>query len=300
MAISVILDTDIGSDIDDTWALAMLLRCPELDLKLVLTDTLNTVYRARVTAKFLEVAGRTDVPVGIGLRGEAINEFQLPWVADYDLQCYPGTVHEDGVQAMIDLIRQSPEPITIIGVGPAPNLEHALTIAPDIAVKCRFVGMFGSVDRGYGDNSAPVPETNVRENVSAARKIFAAPWQEIIITPLDTCDRAVLSGERYRRIVTSPDSLMQALIENYRIWAELVTWMEVNFFEQRSSTLFDTVAVYLAYSQEFVNVEPIRLKITGDGMTVRDEAGALLNVALSWRDLDAFHDHLVQRLLGID
>ena len=33
--VPVILDTDIGGDIDDTWALAMLLKSPELDLKLV-------------------------------------------------------------------------------------------------------------------------------------------------------------------------------------------------------------------------------------------------------------------------
>ena len=61
--IPVILDTDIGGDIDDTWALAMVLKSPELDLKLVVTDTGNTTYRACVTAKMLEVAGRTDVPV---------------------------------------------------------------------------------------------------------------------------------------------------------------------------------------------------------------------------------------------
>lgn len=65
--IPVILDTDIGGDIDDTWALAMLLNSPELDLKLVVTDTGNTTYRAKVAAKLLEVAGRTDVPIGIGL-----------------------------------------------------------------------------------------------------------------------------------------------------------------------------------------------------------------------------------------
>jgi inosine-uridine nucleoside N-ribohydrolase len=51
--IPVILDTDIGGDIDDTWALAMLLKSPELDLKLVVTDTGNTTYRAGVAAKLL-------------------------------------------------------------------------------------------------------------------------------------------------------------------------------------------------------------------------------------------------------
>ena len=42
MPLPVILDTDIGGDIDDTWALAMLLRSPELDLRVGTTCTGDT------------------------------------------------------------------------------------------------------------------------------------------------------------------------------------------------------------------------------------------------------------------
>lgn len=297
MGIPVILDTDIGSDIDDTWALAMLLRSPELDLKLVLTDTCDTVYRARITAKLLDVAGRVAVPIGIGLKFDPANELQRPWIEDYPLENYPGTVHEDGVQALIDIVRASDETVTIIAISPAPNLEKALTLAPDIAPKCRLVGMFGSINRGYGKDNTPIPETNVREDVSAARKIFAAPWQEILITPLDTCDLAVLRGDLYHKIRDSDDALLKAVMENYRIWAPLVPWIEVDFLEEQTSTLFDTVAVYMAYSLEHLNIQAMRLSITDDGMTVPDENGHLLNVAISWQNLDAFLAHLTERLL---
>ncbi len=54
--IPVVLDTDIGTDIDDTWALAQVLRSPELDLKLVLTETGDARYRAAIAAKILEAA----------------------------------------------------------------------------------------------------------------------------------------------------------------------------------------------------------------------------------------------------
>jgi inosine-uridine nucleoside N-ribohydrolase len=64
--VPVILDTDIGSDIDDAWALAMMLRSPELDVKLVTSCTSDTTARARIIAKMLALAGR-DVPVGIGV-----------------------------------------------------------------------------------------------------------------------------------------------------------------------------------------------------------------------------------------
>ncbi|MBM4043175.1 MAG: hypothetical protein FJ290_32205, partial [Planctomycetes bacterium] len=81
--IPVILDTDIGGDIDDTWALALLLKCPELDLKMVVTDTGDTVYRAKIAAKLLEVAKRTDVQVAIGIKQKGHGKPQGPWVADY-------------------------------------------------------------------------------------------------------------------------------------------------------------------------------------------------------------------------
>ena len=65
--IPVILDTDIGSDIDDTWALAMLLQSPELEPRLIVTESGDTVYRAKIVAKILERSEREEIPIGIGL-----------------------------------------------------------------------------------------------------------------------------------------------------------------------------------------------------------------------------------------
>ncbi|HUW12570.1 MAG TPA: nucleoside hydrolase, partial [Anaerolineae bacterium] len=114
--IPVILDTDIGYDIDDTWALAMLLRSPELDLKLAVSDTQHTGYAASIIAKMLEAAGRTDVPVGVGVQQHTETGGQLAWVADYELGSYPGTVAEDGVGAIIETIMEAAEPVTLICV----------------------------------------------------------------------------------------------------------------------------------------------------------------------------------------
>ena len=87
--IPVILDTDIGGDIDDTWALAMMLKSPEFDVKLITSDSGNDVYRARLIAKLLEVAGRTDIPVGIGVKPGDKPGRQSAWVGDYDLDKVP-------------------------------------------------------------------------------------------------------------------------------------------------------------------------------------------------------------------
>lgn len=78
--VRVIYDSDIGGDIDDTWALG-LLKCPELDVKLVVGDFGAIDYRARIFAKFLEAAGRTDIPIGLGiLSGPQHTGGQAAWL----------------------------------------------------------------------------------------------------------------------------------------------------------------------------------------------------------------------------
>ena len=299
--IPVILVTDIGSDIDDTWALAMILRSRELDLKLVLTDSGDTRYRAAVAAKFLAASGRSDVPVGIGLQGPMGDELknQAPWIAGYDLKTYAGKIHDDGVAAMIEVIQKSAEPMTVIAVGPVPSLVRALEQAPGIAAKCRFVGMFGSFDKGY-DVGAPSAEWNVKVDPAALRKVLAAPWREILLTPLDTCGRVRLTGANYHAIWSATqDPMLRALIENYCMYAARVNWMRCDFFAIRSTTLFDCVAVYLAYAEDLVDTETVKFEVTDDGFTKRSAQGPLqARVALRWKNLAGFEDHLAKRLLA--
>src|SRR5512140_2916113 len=91
--IPVILDSDIGDDIDDTWALGLLLKSPELDLKLVVGEYGKRQYRAKLLAKLLQAMGRGKVPIGMGMDGEPKGEGpQAAWVADYDLGSYRGKV----------------------------------------------------------------------------------------------------------------------------------------------------------------------------------------------------------------
>jgi len=303
--IPVILDTDIGTDIDDTWAIAMMLRCPELDVKMILSATGDTTYRAKIITRLLEVAGRTDIPVGIGIpQGKRAKPFywteparrQQRWVENYNLTQYPGPLHTDGIDAMIRMIMDSPEIVTLICIGPLPNIAEALEREPSIAAKCRFVGMHGSIRIGYGKNS-PVAEYNVFEEVLAAQKVFSAPWHEAIITPLDTCEAIVLTGENYQSIFHSSDPLLQATIENYRIWS-LPRKNHGEFFSQKSSTLFDTVAVYLAFSTELLVMERMGVRISDDGFTVPDPAALPFSVAIDWKSLPAFEKFLTRRLLG--
>lgn len=297
--IPVILTTDIGDDIDDTWALALLLKSPELDSQLVIGDHGKALYRAKLLAKFLEAAGRTDIPVGIGpdvnKQGDG---FQAAWVKDYDLKKYPGKVYEDGVQAMIDIIMRSPEPVTILAIGPVPNLRLALEREPRIAEKARVVGMHGSVRKGYGGSQEIHAEYNVKEDARSCQKALSATWP-VTITPLDTCGLIDLGGEQYARVKNSQDPVAAALIANYRLWSQAQTKPGATLAaDTKSSILFDTVAVYLAFRERGLTMENLGIRVTDDGFTRLDSTAKQMRVATEWTDLPGYREFLVERLTG--
>lgn len=294
--IAVILDTDICDDIDDTWALAMLLQSPEFDVKLITTAVGDTTARTKVVAKILQTAGRTDIPIGTGV---AIGDMktghrQDGWVKDFDLSKYPGKIYQDGVQAMIDTIMNSQEPITLIAIGPLPNVAAALEREPNIAKKARFVGMQGSIRRGYSEKSKPEKEYNVVSFIKASRMVFTAQW-DMTITPLDTCGMVSLDGDDYKKVLDCNSPIIKAVIENYRVWAKSGNINEAQA-DTRSTTLFDTVAVYLATSHDLLETQTIGIRVTDDGRTVIDGKAKKINCAMKWKDLGAFESFLVERL----
>ena len=307
--IPVIFDTDICDDIDDTWALALLLQSPEFDVKLITTAVRNTPSKAAVVAKFLQAVGRTDIPIGIGVQQGEGGHRQQAWIKDYELSSYPGKIHKDGVKALIDTVMNSRRRIKIVAVGPLPNIGAALEREPRIAEKAEFVGMHGSVRLGYGGSKKISAEYNVRADAKACQKVFTAPWR-ITITPLDTCGLVQLKGDKYQKVRKQKDNpVTRALLENYWLWqkeglrrsnknlseAELGkrTDQRVN---SSSSTLFDTVAIYLAMSTDLVKMEKLPIIVTDDGYTKIEDGAKMIRCATAWKDMGAFEDFLVDRL----
>ena len=294
--IPVIFDTDIGSDIDDTWALLYMLRCPELKPLMVATDAGQGQYRASLTAKFLEACDRTDVPVAVGPGGVNPQGNQAGWVGQYERSRYAGEVMPDAVEAIIAAVHGSPDPVTLVCIGGVPNIAAALEKDPSICTNARFVGMHGAIRVGYDGKPPAVPEANVRRDPPALRKTFAAPWQ-CSITPLDTCGDIVLRADRYARWLAATDRGNAALLANYRDWLQRVPWLKVKPDpEKQSSTLFDLVAVYMAFSEAWLDMETLPIAVTDDGMTVVREDAPSVRCALKWNDQEAFLDHLVNRL----
>ena len=322
--IPVILDSDIGGDIDDTWALGFLVKSPEFDIKLAVGDHGLPQYRAKLFCKTLERFGRSDIPVGIGINtGVESARSQEEWIGDYDLSSYPGKIYEDGVQTMIDMIMNSKETITVIAVGPLPNIAEALRREPRIAQKAKIVGMYGSVRKGYRGSDKIGVEWNVKQDIKSCQKVFSSDL-DMTITPVDTCSLVQLKGDKYQKIFNSDDPVAKTIIEQYRIWSN--KWDVPNFesqssilydtvaktiieqyhvwsskwnvpnFESQSSILYDTVAIYLAMDQKFTKIETLGIRVDDEGYTRIDPTANKIKVATDWNDMDAFEDLLVSRL----
>lgn len=297
-SIPIILDTDIGFDIDDTWALVMLLNSPELDIKLIVTATGDTLYRAKIVAKMLEIAEMTEIPIGIGTQHDSDGmEFQADWVKNYDLSHFPGIVYQDGVEEMINTMVHSSDPLTLVSIAPMSNIAEALEMEPEITNHARVVGMHGSIRRGYHGAPQPVAEYNVVADTLACKKVDAAPW-DVTITPLDTCGVVSLRGDNYQQIRHSRRPLAKALMENIEIWLDHypTDWLGGIDPKTESTILFDTVAGYLALSESFLTMENLKISITDDGYTVIEESGKEIRCATEWKDYGAFEKLLVTRV----
>jgi len=286
----VILDTDIGDDIDDTWALALLLGSPQVDLKLIVTETGDTAAKTRLVAKILERMGRTDVAIGTGIKtGDAVHN-QTAWLGDFSLARYPGVVHADGVQALIDAVNASPGPVTLCAIGPETNLREALRRDPAIAKKARVVAMAGSVFIGYAGKRGRDAEYNVAKDIEAVRAVFAAPWP-ITWAPLDSCGNFRIAGEPFARLSAAKAPRARTVMENYALWAG-----RKQYPAGESSILFDTLGAYLCLADELCDMKTVKLRIDDKGFSVPDERGRAVRCALALKNPGALAERIITAL----
>lgn len=294
----IILDTDIGTDIDDHWALGMLLNIPGICIDLVLTATANTPYRTALAAKFLEEAGRSDVPVGTGLPGTHPAPELETLRTELANGCAERTkcrIVPDGLGEAVRIIERNEE-TTIIAIAPMTNLAALLKQRPELAGKCHLVAMAGSIRKNFRDKEGKVAEYNVISDLPAARLVFSGGWKTFTLTPLDHCGNLVLTGPPYQELLHSSLPVPAALIRCYRQWQAF--YKNNDNPALHSSILFDTAAVYLATDGSKVRYEEMKLSVDEQGYLADDPRGRTVRVAMAWEDREAYLRHLADILLN--
>jgi purine nucleosidase len=256
--VPVLFDTDIGTDIDDAYALVQVIRSPELHLLGVTTVSGDAVARARLAAKLLAVAGRSDIPVYAGVSTATQYMKQVEWATGF---ASPALHEAGGVAFLREQINARPGEITIIAVGELTNVAALLEAESGIAKKIKAIALMGgSIRRGYARGSKPEPEWNIKSAAKAAQVVFSS-GVPLLVAPLDSTADLKLTPEWKVRIFGTGSLVNDALAALDFVWRHTNTWKGEN------PTLFDNLAVALVATPGLVPVTPLHLVIEADGLT---------------------------------
>jgi purine nucleosidase len=289
----VIIDTDIGDDIDDAFAIGLALQSPEVKILGITTAWGNTALRARLAGRLLRETGHGDIPVAVGIEkypAKGTLTFSQARYAERE----PAAKLPDAVDFLLGEIRKHPGEITLIAIGPETNLGAAIEKDAETFRKLKgIVLMGGSVYRGY-DGFAyptgppkPMAEWNIFCDVSAAQKVFTS-GVPLYVMPLDSTQIKLQELER-ARIFSTGSALTDALTVLYHQWAFGT--------KQETPTLFDAVAVAYAIRPELCPTKAMRLRVDAEGFTRVEEGAVNVNVCLA-SDSDTFLRFYVGRIVG--
>ena len=279
--IPILLDTDIGSDVDDAFALALILGSPEFDLLGVTTVSGDTLARARLAAKMLWEAGKRDVPVAAGEPGKPLGIEQTRWAQGF---ASPQLLRQSAVDFLKDQFGKRPGEITLVAIGPLTNVAALLRQDTSVRSKIkRIVLMGGGIAHGYGDNPRAVPEYNIYSDAPAAQIVFAA-GVPILMAPLDVTAMLQLSPADLHRIFTQLTPTTNALALLYFLWGNA------------TPTLFDPMAVALVIDPTLCETQDLAIEVDPDGLT-RAVEGKPLNARVALKtDPKRFMDFYLRRV----
>ncbi|WP_329001529.1 nucleoside hydrolase [Kribbella sp. NBC_00709] len=250
----LILDTDIGSDVDDAMALAQLMGSPDLDLVEVHTVYGDTRLRAQLARRYAALAGR-DLVVVPGVV-EPLSGRKVWWAG------HEGTLHDDleretvsadsAPQRLVARLREQPGELDVAAIGPLTNVAQALRLEPQAAGWIRHLWVMGG---SFGDEKS---EHNFKSDDVAAQVVLTAGIPTTI-TGLEITQQVTIEASRLERIRAAGPlgAALGADIEQWwAYWSE--TW----------NVPHDPVAV-LALSRpelfRFSEAGRVTIEVGGDG-----------------------------------
>ncbi|HXX43661.1 MAG TPA: nucleoside hydrolase [Candidatus Acidoferrales bacterium] len=282
----VIIDTDIGDDIDDAFAVSLALNSPDLKIDGITTAWGDTHLRARLVNRLLAQAGRSEIPVAEGIATHSKAHFTQARWAEGGAE---PKQHVDAVDFLLRQIAAHPGDITLITIAPLTNIAAAIDRDPATFRKVRrIVMMGGSIYRGYldpgaGPNPPPDPEYNIASDVAAAQKVLQSGAQ-IYMLPLDAT-QIRLDEVRRGELFATGTPITDALTLLYHQWG------------QPTPVLYDPVAVSYAIQPNLCTMKFLRIDVDKDGYT-RVGQGSPNVMACLASDREKVLDFILPRLMA--
>jgi purine nucleosidase len=299
----VILDTDIGTDVDDVLALSLILCSPELRLEGVTCVYVDVALRARMALKLLRLAGGPEVPVMAGASRSLLGLAPIYWAGHEgvgllepdDEQLSPSPEH--AVDFLVRTVMENPGEICLVAIGPLTNVALACLREPELPRRlARLVIMGGVVRAGVGGGlDLPLREHNITCDPEAAHVVLSAGAPTTLI-PLDVTLRVNIDAEGVRRIRSGGTPFHDAVARQVELYPR--------YRDHGSTFLHDPLAVAAVIRPELVTLRPLHVDVETGGRvsagatlmrTPSEDAPPSADVALDVR-AGAFEEFLVQRL----
>lgn len=222
----VLLDTDMG--IDSVMGLLYLLKAPQITLEAVtIVHGIADVKRGGENAvRILDLTGNSGIPVALGARRPLEGRRTFPdfWKAQANrlggakLPPSAGKPSKRAVDLILATLEASPNPVTIIALGPLTNIATALDRRPgivekidEIAVMGGALGVRGNVGSPYMGIDNYVAEWNFYLDPSAAQKVLASGVR-VRLMPLDVTQTLPVTPEFVERVRSRPTDQTSALL----------------------------------------------------------------------------------------
>ncbi len=256
MSVALILDTDIGSDVDDALALAFALRHPGIDLRAVTTVADDTVVRAHIAAELVRIAGHDDVEVAPGVGWSHPPSGRRSWFGHEGegiLESGVGSrsFDRDGVSLLLEETKA--RDVEIATVGMQSNIAAALDRDPAFASRVARLDVMGGVFapvRIAGHELGAAADHNLMVDPSGSIKALNACIPTMYV-PLDVTVHARLRRTHLDRL-RAGDEVCQTLARLIDIWVRVS-----KFDGDTVAVLHDPLAVACAVDRRFVATETI-------------------------------------------
>jgi purine nucleosidase len=235
----VLLDTDLGSDVDDAIALALLLACPELRLVAVTTVAADVRARAWAAARLLGLAGQGEVEVCAGAREALVRRERFAWrgieTAGYPEGPAARLSGEPAAERIVRAARETPG-LELVAIGPLTNLAHALALDPELPRRvARLTVMGGHIRRvAIGARVCePGIDYNLCSDPEASAMVLGAGFRARLVTA-DVTLETWLRESDLPRLAAARSAVARALVPLIRIWTP---WQRDIFVGQLGGTL---------------------------------------------------------------
>ena len=258
----LIVDTDIGTDVDDCLALAFILGSPEFELAGLTCVYGDVALRGRMLSRLLQLSGHHDVPVVLGASEPLLGLREVYWGghegagllddADADLTPAPG----HAVDFIIETVMASPGQIHLLAIGPLANVALAFKREPRLAGAVAHLTIMGGAFRGPASAGLPYAEHNFVCDPEAAHVVLTAGAPTTLV-PLDVTTRVKITtagAQRLRARGTPFHAAVADQVERYP-----------RFAQKGATALHDPLAAAIILRPDLVTLRPLHVDIETGG-----------------------------------